>query len=403
MCDVCGCGDTKRVSVELHGSLLADNDHEAAHLRAHFRADAVTAINLMGSPGSGKTALLEATARALGGRYGLAAVSGDLATTHDADRLAKAGIPSAAITTGTACHLEASMVDRALHGSDAGAAIHGCDFFFIENVGNLVCPAIYDLGQRANVVALSVTEGVDKPLKYPVMFRHADLVVLTKIDLLPHLAGRVRRGDPRRARARDAESAHDRAVGHARDGARRVDRVARGRARGDARRAGDRDGRRSELLRGRVAPRWRSSCTARVGDVRNRRARQSTQQGGVRKAGKTLRMELLKAQQELVGADWPVIVLLGGVDAAGKGDVMNRLFEWMDPRGLSSHAVDKPTQDERERPEYWRFWMALPPNGRIGIFHGGWYAAAIEAHVARELDDDAFGAALGRVNGFERT
>lgn len=187
MCDVCGCGDTKRVSVELHGSLLATNDHEAAHLRAHFRADAVTAINLMGSPGSGKTALLEATARALGGRYKLAAVSGDLATTHDADRLAKAGIPSAAITTGTACHLEASMVDRALHGTAAGAAARASEFFFIENVGNLVCPAIYDLGQRANVVVLSVTEGVDKPLKYPVMFRHADLVVLSKTDLLPHL------------------------------------------------------------------------------------------------------------------------------------------------------------------------------------------------------------------------
>jgi hydrogenase nickel incorporation protein HypB len=177
----------KRVSIEVHGSLLAQNDHEAAHLRAHFRSDGVTVVNLMGSPGSGKTALLEATARSLGGRYRLAAVSGDLATSHDADRLARAGIPSASITTGTACHLDASMVDRALHETDAGAAVHDSDFFFIENVGNLVCPAIYDLGQRANVVALSVTEGVDKPLKYPVMFRHADLVVLTKIDLLPHL------------------------------------------------------------------------------------------------------------------------------------------------------------------------------------------------------------------------
>ena len=187
MCDVCGCGDVKRVSVELHGSLLAENDHRAAHLRRHFQADGVTAINLMGSPGSGKTALLEATARALAGRYKLAAVSGDLATTHDADRLAKAGIPSAAITTGTACHLDASMVHGALHDTGTGAAMRASDFFFIENVGNLVCPAIYDLGQRANVVALSVTEGVDKPLKYPVMFRHADLVVLTKTDLLPHL------------------------------------------------------------------------------------------------------------------------------------------------------------------------------------------------------------------------
>jgi hydrogenase nickel incorporation protein HypB len=191
MCDVCGCGDKKHVSIQVdeeHGSLLARNDHDAAHLRAHFLADRVTAINVMGSPGSGKTALLEATARVLGGRFRLAAVSGDLATTHDADRLTKAGIPSASITTGTACHLDASMIDRALHGDRAiGAAVRGSDFFFIENVGNLVCPAIYDLGQCANVVALSVTEGVDKPLKYPVMFRHADLVLLTKIDLLPYL------------------------------------------------------------------------------------------------------------------------------------------------------------------------------------------------------------------------
>ena len=187
MCDTCGCGDTNLVAVEVHTSLLAKNDHDAAHLREHFVEAGVTAINLMGSPGSGKTALLEATARAFNGRRRLAAVSGDLATTRDADRLARAGIPSAAITTGTACHLDAAMVHRALHGA-VGAAAMRSDFFFIENVGNLVCPAIYDLGQRANVVALAVTEGVDKPLKYPVMFRHADLVVLTKVDLLPHLS-----------------------------------------------------------------------------------------------------------------------------------------------------------------------------------------------------------------------
>ncbi len=189
MCDVCGCGDPKVVSVDVHASLLSANDHEAAHLRAHFLEDGVTAINLMGSPGSGKTALLEATARALGGRLRLAAVSGDLATTHDADRLALAGIPSAPITTGTACHLDAAMVAGAVHGGVIGEAVRTSDLFFIENVGNLVCPAIYDLGQAANVVALSVTEGIDKPLKYPVMFKAADLVVLTKVDLLPHLRG----------------------------------------------------------------------------------------------------------------------------------------------------------------------------------------------------------------------
>jgi len=177
------------VTLSPHSSLLAGNDEEARHLREHFLACGVTAINLMGSPGSGKTALLEATARALEGRFKLAAVSGDLATSLDAERLARAGIPSAPITTGSACHLDASMVHHALHAAPIEAAASSCDFFFIENVGNLVCPAIYDLGQKANVVVLSVTEGVDKPLKYPVMFSKADLVVLTKTDLLPYLPG----------------------------------------------------------------------------------------------------------------------------------------------------------------------------------------------------------------------
>ena len=189
MCDVCGCGDPARVSIDVHASLLSDNDRQARHLREHFQADGVLALNLMGSPGSGKTALLEATARALAGRLRLAAVSGDLATSLDAERLARAGIPSAPITTGSACHLDATMVHHALHDPRLGPAVDGCDLFFIENVGNLVCPAIYDLGQAANVVVLSVTEGIDKPLKYPVMFRKADLVVLTKVDLLPHLPG----------------------------------------------------------------------------------------------------------------------------------------------------------------------------------------------------------------------
>ena len=185
MCDTCGCGDPKVVPVEVQQHLLGENDRVARHNREHFEELGVLAINLMGSPGSGKTALLEATARALGGSLRLAAVSGDLATDHDATRLRAAGIASAAITTGTACHLDAELVHRSLH----GVPWRDADLFFIENVGNLVCPAIYDLGQAANVVALSVTEGEDKPLKYPVMFRKADLVVLTKTDLLPHLPG----------------------------------------------------------------------------------------------------------------------------------------------------------------------------------------------------------------------
>ncbi len=182
MCEGCGCGDAKLVPIDVHERLLAGNDRSAAHNRQHFRAQGIVAINLMGSPGAGKTAMLEATARRLGMMRRLAAIAGDLETERDAVRLRRAGIAAAAITTGSACHLDADMVHGALHGNG-----HGNDYLFIENVGNLVCPAIYDLGQHVNVVALSVTEGEDKPLKYPVMFRSADLVLLTKIDLLPAL------------------------------------------------------------------------------------------------------------------------------------------------------------------------------------------------------------------------
>jgi hydrogenase nickel incorporation protein HypB len=183
MCTSCGCGDPELVSVELHEKILAGNERQAKHNREHFQEAGVLALNLMGSPGSGKTAVLEATARAVGGRLRLGAVSADLATDNDARRLEAAGIPSRAITTGQACHLDAELVHRALHDFPWRES----ELFFIENVGNLVCPAIYDLGQAANVVALSVTEGEDKPLKYPVMFKAADLVLLTKCDLLPHL------------------------------------------------------------------------------------------------------------------------------------------------------------------------------------------------------------------------
>jgi hydrogenase nickel incorporation protein HypB len=183
MCLECGCGDTAVVPVPVHDKILAHNDHQADHNREHFAEAGVLAVNLMGSPGSGKTALLEATARATAGRRRLAAVSGDLATDRDAVRLRAAGMWSESITTGSACHLDADMIHAALH----RLPWRESDLFFIENVGNLVCPAVYDLGQAVQVVALSVTEGDDKPLKYPVMFRRADLVVVSKVDLLPHL------------------------------------------------------------------------------------------------------------------------------------------------------------------------------------------------------------------------
>jgi len=185
MCDTCGCGDPHVVSVDVHDRILSENEQQASHNREHFAAAGVVVVNLMGGPGSGKTAVLEATARQLGGRPRLGAIAGDLATDHDAARLARAGIPSRSITTGTACHLDAAMVHHALHHMPWSEL----ECLFIENVGNLVCPAVYDLGEHARVVALSVAEGEDKPLKYPVMFRTADLVLLTKVDLLPHLPG----------------------------------------------------------------------------------------------------------------------------------------------------------------------------------------------------------------------
>jgi hydrogenase nickel incorporation protein HypB len=183
MCDTCGCGDPNLVSVDVHENILAVNDRTAAHNREHLADQGVFAVNLMGSPGAGKTAVLEATARVLAGRRRLGVITGDLETERDADRLRAVEVPAAAITTGTACHLDAEMLHKALHDFPTGEL----DYLFVENVGNLVCPAVYDLGQAVNVVALSVTEGEDKPLKYPVMFRTADLVLLTKVDLLPHL------------------------------------------------------------------------------------------------------------------------------------------------------------------------------------------------------------------------
>ena len=183
MCQDCGCGDPEVVPVKVQQKILARNDRTAAHNREHFLGDGILAINLMGSPGAGKTAVLEATGRALRNPKTVAAIAGDLATENDANRLIVAGIRSKAITTGQACHLDAELVHRSLHHFD----LAGVELLFIENVGNLVCPAVYDLGQALNVVALSITEGEDKPLKYPTMFMKADLVLLTKADLLPHL------------------------------------------------------------------------------------------------------------------------------------------------------------------------------------------------------------------------
>lgn len=197
MCQTCGCsvtpgrdaaaGDTHDprgvAGATVLRSLLAANDAAAAHNRAHFDAHGVLAINLMSSPGAGKTALLEATIDALKEEFRIAVIEGDLETDNDARRIRARGVAAVQITTGSACHLDAQMVHGALHGLPLGEV----DLLFIENVGNLVCPASFDLGQHRNVVLLSVTEGDDKPAKYPVMFRAADALLITKTDLLPHL------------------------------------------------------------------------------------------------------------------------------------------------------------------------------------------------------------------------
>jgi hydrogenase nickel incorporation protein HypB len=164
--------------------LLSRNDSNAAANRARFEAAGVRVVNLLSSPGSGKTALLERLARDGGSRLAMAVVVGDLATDNDARRLRAAGMPAVQITTGQACHLEATMVQRGLHElAHAGIALADLDLLLIENVGNLVCPAAYDLGESLRVVLLSVTEGEDKPLKYPATFHSADLVLIGKIDL----------------------------------------------------------------------------------------------------------------------------------------------------------------------------------------------------------------------------
>jgi hydrogenase nickel incorporation protein HypB len=196
MCETCGCNLTPgnvalawrpvshaTTAVDVLGRLLVANDRTARHNHAHFDEHGVLAINLMSAPGSGKTALLEATADALKHELPMAVLEGDLETENDARRIRARGVPALQITTGSACHLDAHMVHDALH----DIALDGLDVLFIENVGNLVCPASFDLGQHRNVALLSYTEGDDKPAKYPVLFRKADLVLLTKSDLGPHM------------------------------------------------------------------------------------------------------------------------------------------------------------------------------------------------------------------------
>lgn len=165
--------------VEVRRNILKDNDVLARSMRTRFRAAGVVVVSLVSSPGSGKTMLLERTLTMLRDKYRVAALVGDLATDNDAERLARSQAPVRQITTGTTCHLEAAMVEKSL----GDWSLEDLDFLFIENVGNLVCPASYDLGESLRFVILSVTEGEDKPLKYPTIFNSADVAIITKSDL----------------------------------------------------------------------------------------------------------------------------------------------------------------------------------------------------------------------------
>jgi hydrogenase nickel incorporation protein HypB len=194
MCVTCGCGDPHdhphphradpaTETITLEQKVLAKNDALAERNRSRLADRGVLAVNLMSSPGAGKTTLLERTIRDLAGRRPVAVIEGDQETVLDADRIRRTGCSVVQVNTGAGCHLDAAMVGDALTTLDPAAG----SLLFVENVGNLVCPALFDLGEAARVVIISVTEGADKPAKYPYMFRTADLVLLNKIDLLPYV------------------------------------------------------------------------------------------------------------------------------------------------------------------------------------------------------------------------
>jgi hydrogenase nickel incorporation protein HypB len=162
--------------------IMTSNEETALENREYFDRYGIYVINLMSAPGAGKTSVLEQTLKELKGEYEVGVIEGDLVTTIDADRIAATGVPSYQITTGQVCHLDARMVHNAFHGFD----VKGFDVLFIENVGNLVCPAEFNLGEDLKIMVFSTTEGAEKPKKYPLMFHEADAVILNKVDLIPY-------------------------------------------------------------------------------------------------------------------------------------------------------------------------------------------------------------------------
>jgi hydrogenase nickel incorporation protein HypB len=184
MCDTCGCATPSIRTIDVNQRLLAKNAAAAQHNRSHFALRRILAVNLMGGPGAGKTALLETTIKQWGNTARVAVIEGDQSTDRDSVRIRSVGAAAYQIETGLGCHLDATQIHEALHHLRLGDGA----VLFIENVGNLVCPALFDLGEHLRVLVTSPTEGMDKPLKYPPMFRAADVVVMNKCDLLRHLS-----------------------------------------------------------------------------------------------------------------------------------------------------------------------------------------------------------------------
>ncbi len=192
MCDTCGCpsptdhSHTDTKTIDVHQSLFAANEAIAKSNREHFDEMGLVAINLISSPGSGKTTLLEHTIEQLGNELKIGVIEGDIETERDADRIRAKGVPVIQLTTGGACHLDASMTHKGFHRLQKEKGGDTLDLLFIENVGNLVCPATFDLGEHERVVLVSVPEGPDKPAKYPKAFTSSNTFLITKTDLLPY-------------------------------------------------------------------------------------------------------------------------------------------------------------------------------------------------------------------------
>lgn len=205
MCDACGCSththdhshdhshdhghshsDQVSLIVDINKSLFAANDAMARSNREHFEADGIVTINLISSPGSGKTTLLEHTIEKIGKEFNIGVIEGDIETERDAERIRAKGVPVIQLTTGGACHLDASMIHKGFHQLQKEPGGDAIDLLVIENVGNLVCPSTFDLGEHQRIVLVSVPEGPDKPAKYPKAFTSSDVFLITKTDLLPY-------------------------------------------------------------------------------------------------------------------------------------------------------------------------------------------------------------------------